>query len=130
MSLSSTRGTRKRRGSRTRGEAIVLRIRGGTIVTMNASAEVHNQADVVVGDDGSIMGVGHGTQAMATTREIDARDKIVIPGLIQTHIHLCQTLYRNRADDLDLLSWLKEHIWPYEAALDPRALRASARLGI
>jgi cytosine/adenosine deaminase-related metal-dependent hydrolase len=34
---------------------------------------------------------------------IDARGMLVIPGLIQTHVHLCQTLFRGLADDLELL---------------------------
>jgi cytosine/adenosine deaminase-related metal-dependent hydrolase len=106
----------------------LLTIRGGTIVTMNGSREVIAGGDLVVADDGSIASVG--ARARAGPPEIDARGKLVLPGLVQTHVHLCQTLYRNRADDLDLLAWLKERIWPYEAALDPRALRASARLGI
>jgi cytosine/adenosine deaminase-related metal-dependent hydrolase len=45
-------------------------------------------------------------------------------------VHLCQTLFRNHADGLSLLGWLRERIWPLEAALDGRSLRLSARLGI
>jgi 5-methylthioadenosine/S-adenosylhomocysteine deaminase len=54
----------------------------------------------------------------------------ILPGLIQPHIHLCQTLFRNMADNLELLDWLSERIWPYEAAHTHETLTLSAQLGI
>jgi len=59
---------------------------------------------------------------------IDAAGAYLLPGFIQTHIHLCQTLFRGYADDMPLLEWLKKRIWPMEAAHTPETLRASARL--
>src|SRR3954453_16584032 len=59
---------------------------------------------------------------------IDARGGYLLPGFIQTHVHLCQTLFRGFADDMPLLEWLKRRIWPMEAAHSPDTLRASARL--
>jgi len=61
---------------------------------------------------------------------IDASDCAVLPGLVQTHIHLCQTLFRGAADDLSLLNWLKKRVWPMEAAHSADSVRASARLGV
>ncbi len=55
---------------------------------------------------------------------------ILIPGFIQTHIHLCQTLFRGFADDLELLDWLQKRIFPFENSHTKNSLRASARLGI
>ncbi|HEY8279908.1 MAG TPA: 5'-deoxyadenosine deaminase [Bdellovibrionota bacterium] len=63
-------------------------------------------------------------------KRVDLKGKLVIPGFVHTHIHLCQTLFRNFADDLALLDWLKERIWPFEGAHNERSLYASARLGI
>jgi 5-methylthioadenosine/S-adenosylhomocysteine deaminase len=63
-------------------------------------------------------------------KRIDLQGKLVIPGFVQTHVHLCQTLFRNLADDLQLLDWLKDRIWPMEGAHTERSLYASARLGI
>lgn len=61
---------------------------------------------------------------------VHAENLTLIPGFIQTHIHLCQTLFRGMADDLELLDWLQHRIFPYENAHNPDSLRASVRLGI
>ena len=61
---------------------------------------------------------------------IDATDCAVLPGFVQTHIHLCQTLFRGAADDLSLIDWLKRRVWPMEAAHTAASIRASARLGV
>jgi cytosine/adenosine deaminase-related metal-dependent hydrolase len=61
---------------------------------------------------------------------VDARGLVVLPGFVQTHIHLCQTLFRNQADDLELLDWLAQRIWPMEAAHTEETLNVSALLGI
>ena len=57
-------------------------------------------------------------------------DLTLIPGFVQTHIHLCQTLFRGLADDLELLDWLQLKIFPYENAHNKNSLLASVRLGI
>lgn len=61
---------------------------------------------------------------------VNAEDKILIPGFIQTHLHLCQTLFRGLADDLQLLDWLQLRIFPYENSHNEESLRISARLGL
>src|SRR6185503_4212903 len=61
---------------------------------------------------------------------IDATGCAVLPGFVQTHIHLCQTLFRGAADDLSLIDWLKKRIWPMEAAHSEESIRASAQLGV
>ena len=53
-----------------------------------------------------------------------------MPGLVQTHIHLVQTIFRGLAEELTLLEWLRDRIWPLEAAHDEASLRATARLGL
>ena len=102
-------------------------IKGGTIITMD------DRNSVVAGDlfvrDGRIAGVGR-IDADAADEVIDAHDCAVLPGFVQTHVHLCQTLFRGAADDLSLIDWLKKRIWPMEAAHTPASVRASARLGI
>ena len=87
------------------------------------------RGDVLVAD-GRIARVGRGLRAPPGTQVIDCAGRAVIPGLIQAHVHLCQALFRNHADGLELLDWLSQRLWPYEAAHDARSLGFSARLGI
>jgi 5-methylthioadenosine/S-adenosylhomocysteine deaminase len=61
---------------------------------------------------------------------IDARGAYLLPGFVQTHIHLCQTLFRGYADDMPLLEWLRTRVWPFEAAHTPASLRAATRLAV
>ncbi|MBU1100457.1 MAG: amidohydrolase family protein [Bacteroidetes bacterium] len=61
---------------------------------------------------------------------VDRSNLTLIPGFVQTHIHLCQTLFRGLADDLELLDWLGKRIFPYENQHNPESLRVSAQLGI
>ncbi len=102
-------------------------LRGGTVVTMDAARRVLVGDVLVRGRE--IVRVGR-VQATPGARVIDARGCAVMPGFVQTHVHLCQALFRGMADDLPLLAWLKERIWPLEAAHDARSLHASARLGL
>ena len=101
-------------------------IKDGTIVTMNASRDVL-KADLLI-ENGLITAIGKLDNPPAV-QIINAGNKLVIPGLIQTHVHLCQTLFRGMADDLELLDWLKLRIWPLEAAHDRESLYHSAILG-
>ena len=63
-------------------------------------------------------------------RVVDAAGLTVLPGFVQAHLHLCQTLFRNQADDLELLDWLSKRIWVMEAAHTEETLHTSALLGI
>ncbi len=103
-------------------------IEGGAVVTMDAAGRVMG-GDVLVRGR-RIEAVGFDLSAARADVTIDARGCAVLPGFVQTHIHLCQTLFRGAADDLALLDWLKRRVWPLEAAHDPSSLRASARLGV
>ncbi len=102
-------------------------IKGGTIVTMDANDSVV-RGDLLI-RDGRIAEIDEkiGSDADET---IDATGGVVLPGFVQTHIHLCQTLFRGAADDLALIDWLKKRVWPMEAAHTKESIRASARLGI
>ena len=92
---------------------------------MNDAFEVI-EGDVLV-RDGRMVAVGAVPATERVDRVIDARGAFLVPGLIQTHIHLCQTLFRGYADDLALLDWLKTRVWPMEAAHTPASLAAAAR---
>ena len=59
---------------------------------------------------------------------INAEDKVLIPGLVNTHTHLSMTLMRGLADDMQLETWLNNYIWPFEANLDGEHCYAGALL--
>ncbi len=105
-----------------------LLLSGLTIVTMN------DANDVVFGDvlveDGKILSVGQAANVRASDARLDCAGLVAIPGLVQAHVHLTQTLFRNQADDLELLDWLRLKIWPFEAAHTEKTSLASARLGL
>src|SRR4029453_9187935 len=101
-------------------------IKGGTLLTMDrANPIVHG--DLLI-EGSRISSLGETGQAADVI--VDAADCVVLPGFIQTHIHLCQTLFRGSADDLSLIDWLKTRVWPMEAAHTAKSIAASARLGI
>ena len=102
-------------------------IKNGTIVTMDAGNSIV-RGDLLI-RDGRIVEVGERIKTSAD-QTIDATGCAILPGFVQTHIHLCQTLFRGAADDLSLIDWLKKRIWPMEAAHTPESIRASAQLGI
>ncbi len=101
-------------------------LRGGTLLTMVRGAPPI-PGDLAI-EDARIAAVGgsHG----AFDEIIDASGCYVLPGLVQSHVHLVQTLFRGLAEDLPLLRWLRERVWPLEAAHDERSLRAGVRLGL
>lgn len=63
-------------------------------------------------------------------REVDCRNRVIMPGLINTHCHVAMTLQRNYADDIPLMEWLHDHIWPFEAIQTPDEVALGAELGI
>lgn len=104
-------------------------IRGGDVVTMDARRRVIAGGEVLV-VDGRVAAVGARLDPPGLTHLIDASGCAVMPGLVQAHVHLCQALFRGMADELPLMRWLRERIWPLEGAHDERSMRASARLGL
>jgi 5-methylthioadenosine/S-adenosylhomocysteine deaminase len=102
-------------------------IRNGTIVTMDAGNSVI-RGDLLI-RDGRVVEIRERIDATAD-QTIDASGCAILPGFVQTHIHLCQTLFRGAADDLSLIDWLKKRIWPMEAAHTAESIRASAQLGV
>lgn len=100
-------------------------IKNGMLVAMDAANTIVRGDLLIHGD--RIAAIG-GSQTADTV--IDAEGCAVIPGFVQTHIHLCQTIFRGAADDLALIDWLKQRVWPMEAAHTPASITASARLGI
>jgi cytosine/adenosine deaminase-related metal-dependent hydrolase len=105
---------------------------GARVVTMDAQRRIVD-ADVVV-QDGKIRAVGRTLKDTAGGRGdkktvVDCAGMVILPGLVQAHIHLCQTLFRGLADDLALEDWLAKRIWPLEASHTEESVYWSAMLG-
>ncbi len=107
-------------------------LKGGTVITANDAGEIFSGGSVLI-EGNRITGVYASDGDIAKTVDVDLIDvsgRYLIPGFIQTHIHLCQTLFRGSADDLELLDWLRTRIFPFEAAHTAASMHASAMLGI
>jgi 5-methylthioadenosine/S-adenosylhomocysteine deaminase len=104
---------------------------GATVVTINPRRDVLADAAIhVVGD--RIAAVGPTAEVRAAARgddELDCRDRIVIPGLVNTHTHLFQTLLKGLGDDMVLKDWFTCMTGPSAAALTPNDCHAAALHG-
>jgi 5-methylthioadenosine/S-adenosylhomocysteine deaminase len=115
---------------RTRVSLLVL---GGTVVTMDQTRRVIENGAIAI-NGGRIVAVGsrEGIQKQYSAAEtIEARNRMIIPGLINGHTHIPMTLFRGLADDLDLQEWLTKYIFPAEAKnVSEEFVRVGARLGL
>ncbi|MBD3166135.1 amidohydrolase family protein [bacterium] len=82
--------------------------------------------------EGIILEIGPAGEMLPAAGETvqDLGDLWLMPGLVQSHVHLNQTLFRGMAEERTLLAWLRERIWPLEAAHDKASVHASAREAI
>jgi 5-methylthioadenosine/S-adenosylhomocysteine deaminase len=106
-----------------------LLIRNGTVVPMERDRHWFT-GDVMVrnGRIAEIRPTGAGE--ITARRVLDASGAVVLPGFIQCHVHVVQSLLRHQADGLELLDWLERRTLPYEAALDGDAVATAAELGV
>ncbi len=106
-------------------------IKGGTIVTMDKKRRLIENGVVII-KKGKIVFVGgreeierrHGAE-----KEIDARGKVLFPGLINAHTHMFQVLLRGLGPDIPLMDWLKKAVWPMAATLSESDVYTGALLG-
>jgi len=90
------------------------------VLTMDGPGRLFLNGAVLI--EGKIIkAVGKSTEVAALAapeaEKIDLRGKWILPGLINTHVHTSQQLGRGLGDDVDLLTWLHQRIWPYESTL-------------
>ena len=102
-------------------------IRDGHVVTMDPKRRVFERGSVAI-EGNKIVAVGKDVKEKADT-VIDARGKVVLPGLINAHTHLAMVLLRGVADDMELIPWLETRIWPLEKNLTGERVYAGALLG-
>ncbi|WYP26819.1 5'-deoxyadenosine deaminase [Alkalihalobacillus sp. FSL W8-0930] len=103
-------------------------IKQAELITMNKNEESF-VGDLLI-EGTTIKAIGSDLGDVGADKVIDGRGRTVIPGFVQTHIHLCQTAFRGKGDDLELMDWLQKRIWPLEAAHDEESIYYSAMLGI
>lgn len=101
----------------------------GLVLTMDAEQRIIPDGAVAIrGDRIAAVGRAGDLRGGAPGRVIDARGGIIMPGLVNTHTHAAMTLFRGLADDLPLMAWLNDHIFPAETALDPTQVYGGALL--
>ena len=98
------------------------------VVTQDEQRRILKNVDIRI-EGSEIVAVGKDLPSPADV-VIDGRGKVAIPGLINSHTHIPMTLFRGVADDMDLMTWLKEKIWPMEAHLTAEEVAAGAALGM
>ncbi|KAL6193406.1 hypothetical protein ACLB2K_034490 [Fragaria x ananassa] len=94
-------------------------LHNAVIVTVDPDARVFRNGAVVIEHD-SITAVGQSSYILhrfstQAHHVVDLNGQIVLPGFINTHVHTSQQLARGIADDVDLMTWLHDRIWPYES---------------
>lgn len=106
-----------------------LLIHNGTVLTMDPPGTVIPDGAVAVSGD-RITWVGPSAEAPIdrSVRHLNAAGGIIMPGLVNTHTHAAMTLFRGIADDLPLMTWLNDHIFPAEARLNDEKVYQGALL--
>ena len=103
-------------------------IENGLLVTMDQERRILKNHSIAI-ENGEIIEISKDIQGEAEIK-IDAKGKLVMPGLINAHTHLAMTLFRGTADDVPLMKWHQEEIWPSENNLSGDNVRAGSLLGI
>lgn len=108
-----------------------LLVRADVVITQDADRRVITGAGVAV-TDGLVVEVAGYNELEAKfqpNQRLDMAGKMLMPGLVNGHTHLPMTLFRGYADDLPLMEWLEDHIWPVEFQLTDEILTIGADIG-
>ncbi|MFQ5975469.1 MAG: amidohydrolase [Candidatus Hydrothermarchaeales archaeon] len=103
-------------------------IKNALLITIDDKRRVLKDHSIAI-EDGQIVEISKDIGGEAETT-IDGKGKLLMPGLINAHTHLAMTLFRGTADDVPLMKWLQEEIWPIENNLNRDNVRAGSLLGI
>jgi len=104
-------------------------IENGTILTLDGhQTTVANGGMAIIRDRIAAIGPTAEFSNWQAARVIDAGGGIIMPGLINTHTHAAMTCFRGLADDLQLMTWLNDHIFPAESKLDEQKVYCGALL--
>ena len=105
---------------------------GGKVLTVDSNNTCYEEGAVAIsGSEILAVGTISDLADMAAAERIDARGKLIMPGLVNSHNHSPMSLFRGLADDLPLEQWLQEHIFPAEAKfITPESVRLGALLSV
>jgi len=103
-------------------------IKNAKILTQNIKREII-VGNILIEND-KIVEISNKSINTETDYKINCKNKLILPGLINTHTHVPMTLFRGYSDDMILDKWLKESIWPIESKLDKRSIEIGSKLGI
>ena len=93
-------------------------IKNGTVLTVDSKNSIFETGFLCIRGD-SISKIGTGTPTSVTAEKIiDARGGLILPGLVNCHTHAAMSLFRGLADDLPLMEWLNNYIFPAERHMD------------
>lgn len=115
-----------------RSNPVIMLFTNATIITVNTRRDIVVDGAILVKEN-RIAAIGKTTQLQQEYPDEAVKDlsgRIVIPGLVSTHMHTAQTLLRGAADDLELVSWLCERIWVLQGNFTAEDGYAAARLSI
>ena len=94
-------------------------IKNGKVLLFENEEVTIKEKDVRI-KDGKIEEIGENLDKKENEYLIDAKDKIVMPGLINTHTHIAMCIFRGTFEGCNLYTWLNEKIWPIEDKLMPK----------
>ncbi|HUV78261.1 MAG TPA: amidohydrolase family protein, partial [Desulfobacterales bacterium] len=107
-----------------------LIIKNGTILTMDSKNSILENGFLSIrGDSISHMGTGD-MPSIKADKIIDAKGGLVLPGLVNGHTHAAMTLFRGLADDLPLMQWLENYIFPAERNMDAEFVHTGTLLAL
>ena len=90
-----------------------LLIKNATVVLPDGQTKTAN----IAVEGSKILAIGEAPGDFIAEQTIDAKDMLAIPGFVNAHTHASMTLLRSYADDMELMTWLNDHIWPVEAKM-------------
>jgi 5-methylthioadenosine/S-adenosylhomocysteine deaminase len=108
-------------------------IHNGFLLTMEPGSDLQTPGWVwISGDRITALGSGSPPESYFTIadRVINATNLAILPGLTNAHTHLSQTFMRGLGDDKTLIEWLKQVMWPLQAAMTPQDMRLASLLGL
>lgn len=104
-------------------------VKNGTVITMDPRRRIIRDGAIAIENDRIVdVGKTDALKGFQAEKVFDARDRIVMPGLIDAHCHHVQMLARGLGDDVDLIAWCYDRIFPYETLLDDEGTYLSALL--